>query len=159
PPTASVVPASHCVVRDRCLVPWFMNATPKEDTMTIVRWRSAADPFAMLERRMQRLLAEPFGAEDMGWNPSVEVTETENSIEVSAELPGVSKEDVTVDLANNVLTIRGEKKQEREEKENEHYLFERFYGSFHRGLALPSAVDERNVKADFKDGVLKVHLG
>lgn len=126
--------------------------------MAMMRWRPAADPFAMLERRMQNLFTEPFAAMDVGWNPSVEVTETEKTVEVSAELPGVSREDVLVDLENNVLTIRGEKKQEREHKEKEQYLFERYYGSFHRSFTLPTRVDESHVSAEFKDGVLKVHL-
>ena len=126
--------------------------------MAMVRWRSAPDPFTQLEIRMQRLISEPFVTEEMGWNPSVEVTETDNSIEVSAELPGVSKDDVEVDLENNVLTIRGEKKEEKEEKEKERYVYERFYGSFHRSFALPVTVDETKVTAEFKDGVLRVHL-
>lgn len=128
--------------------------------MTIVKWRSPA--LSQVERRMQQLFDEPFRlpfiTEDMGWTPSVEVADTENSIDVTAELPGVSKEDVDVDLENNVLTIRGEKKQQKEEKEKEHYLFERYYGSFQRSFSLPAPVDESSVKAEFRNGVLKIHL-
>jgi HSP20 family protein len=128
--------------------------------MTIVKWRSPA--LSQVERRMQQLFDEPFRlpliTEDMGWTPSVEVADTENSIDVTAELPGVSKEDVDVDLQNNVLTIRGEKKQQKEEKEKEHYLFERYYGSFQRSFSLPARVDESSVKAEFRNGVLKIHL-
>jgi HSP20 family protein len=65
---------------------------------------------------------------------------------------------VDVDLENNVLTIRGEKKQQKEEKEKEHYLFERYYGSFQRSFSLPAPVDESSVKAEFRNGVLKIHL-
>jgi HSP20 family protein len=111
---------------------------------------------------MQQLFEEPFRlpfiTEDMGWTPSVEVTDTDSSIDVTAELPGVSKEDVDVDLENNVLTIRGEKRQQKEEKEKEHYLFERYYGSFQRSFSLPAPVDESSVKAEFRNGVLKIHL-
>jgi HSP20 family protein len=128
--------------------------------MTIVKWRSPA--LSQVERRMQQLFDEPFRlpfiTEDMGWTPSVEVADTESSIDVTAELPGVSKEDVDVDLENNVLTIRGEKKQQKEEKEKEHYLFERYYGSFQRSFSLPAPVDESSVKAEFRNGVLKIHL-
>ena len=128
--------------------------------MTIVKWRSPA--LSQVERRMQQLFDEPFRlpfiTEDMGWTPSVEVTDTDSSIDVTAELPGVSKEDVDVDLENNVLTIRGEKKQQKEEKEKEHYLFERYYGSFQRSFSLPAPVDESSVKAEFRNGVLKIHL-
>lgn len=128
--------------------------------MTIVKWRSPA--LSQVERRMQQLFDEPFRlpfiTEDMGWTPSVEVADTESSINVTAELPGVSKEDVDVDLHNNVLTIRGEKKQQKEEKEKEHYLFERYYGSFQRSFSLPAPVDESSVKAEFRNGVLKIHM-
>jgi HSP20 family protein len=128
--------------------------------MTIVRWRSPG--LSQVERQMQRLFTEPFRVpfvtEDMGWTPSVEVTETENSIDVAAELPGMTKEDVEVDLENNVLTIRGEKRQEKEEKDKEQYLLERYYGSFQRSFSLPSPVDESKVKAEFRNGVLKIHL-
>ena len=126
--------------------------------MAVVRWRSPADPFAVLERRIQRLFTEPFAAEEVSWSPSVEITETDDSIEVSAELPGMSKDDIHVDLEQNVLTISGEKKQEREEKEKERYLFERFYGSFSRSFTLPAPVDEGKVKDEYRDGVLKIHL-
>ncbi|MEX1183178.1 MAG: Hsp20/alpha crystallin family protein [Gemmatimonadota bacterium] len=128
--------------------------------MTMVTRRSPA--LSHIERRMQQLFEEPFRlpfiAEDMGWTPSVEVTETDSSIDVTAELPGVSKEDVDVDLENNVLTIRGEKKQQKQEKEKEHYLYERYYGSFQRSFSLPAPVDESSVKAEFRNGVLRIHL-
>jgi HSP20 family protein len=68
------------------------------------------------------------------------------------------KDDVEVDLENNVLTIRGEKKQEKEEKEKEQYLFERYYGSFQRSFALPAPVDESKVRAEFRNGVLRINL-
>jgi HSP20 family protein len=128
--------------------------------MTMVRWRSPA--VSQVERQMQRLFDEPFRLPfvtgDMGWNPPVQMTERDDSIEVSAELPGMTKDDVDVELENNVLTIRGEKKQQKEEKEKDHYVFERYYGSFQRSFSLPAPVDESKVKADFKAGVLKIHL-
>ena len=94
----------------------------------------------------------------MGWTPSVEVTESDDAIDVTAELPGVSKDDVEVDLENNVLTIRGEKKSDQEETKKEHYFFERYYGSFQRSFSLPVPVDEGKVAAEFRNGILKVHL-
>jgi HSP20 family protein len=131
--------------------------------MAMVRWRSPV--LGQVERQMQRLFDEPFRlpfvTEDMGWTPSVEVTEAESSIDVTVELPGITKDDVEVDLENNVLTIRGEKKQEKEEKEEkekEHYVFERYYGSFQRSFSLPAPVDKSKVKAEFRNGVLKIHL-
>lgn len=128
--------------------------------MTMVKWRSPV--LSQVERRMQQLLEEPFRlpflTEDMGWTPSVEVTETDTAINITAELPGVSKDDIDVALENNVLTIRGDKKQLKEEKEKEHYLFERYYGSFQRSFSLPAPVDESSVKAEFRNGVLNIHL-
>jgi HSP20 family protein len=127
-----------------------------------MKWRSPSDSFHQMEQRMQQLLEQPFRFPfmnvDVGWTPSVQVSETNGSIDVTAEIPGVTKDDIEVDLENNVLTIRGEKKEEKEEKEKERYLYERFYGSFHRSIALPAAVDESKVNAEFKNGVLKVHL-
>jgi HSP20 family protein len=126
----------------------------------MVRWRSPA--LSQVERQMQRLFDEPFRlpfvTEDMGWTPSVQVSETDHSIDVTVELPGMMKDDVEVDLENNVLTIRGEKKQEKEEKEKEQYLFERYYGSFQRSFALPAPVDESKVRAEFRNGVLRINL-
>lgn len=128
--------------------------------MSIVRWR--APSLNQMERRMQSLFDEPFRlsfiTEDMGWSPSVEVTETDDAIEVAAELPGVSRDDVEVELQNNVLTIRGEKKQEKEEQNRDRHIVERYYGSFQRSFALPTPVEEDEVKAEFRNGVLRIHL-
>jgi len=128
--------------------------------MSIVRWRTPS--FSQMERQMQKWLGEPFRfplvTEDMGWTPPVEVTETDDAIDVTVELPGISKDDVEVDLDNNVLTIRGEKKEEKEEKEKERYLYERYYGSFQRSFSLPAPVDENDVSAEFRNGVLNIRL-
>jgi HSP20 family protein len=130
--------------------------------MPITRWRAPTDSFNQMEQRMQQFFDRPFRLPfidvDVGWAPSVEVSETNGSIEVTAEIPGVTRDDIEVDLENNILTIRGEKKEEIEEKEKETYLYERFYGSFHRSIALPAAVDEEKVNAEFRNGVLKVRL-
>jgi HSP20 family protein len=115
-----------------------------------------------MERRMRRLFEEPFRmdflTEEMGWMPAVEVTQTAEAIEVTAELPGMTREDVDISLEHNVLTIRGEKKEETEAKEKERYLFERFYGSFQRAFTLPSHVEQEKVTAEFANGVLRIHL-
>jgi HSP20 family protein len=89
-------------------------------------------------------------------SPELDVRETGNAITVEAELPGVEEKDVTVTLANGVLTIRGEKKQEREEKDGDYHLTERSFGSFQRSLRLPESIDETKVEAHFDKGVLKV---
>jgi HSP20 family protein len=94
------------------------------------------------------------GAELM--EPDLDVHENAKSIMIEAELPGVEERDVSVTLANGLLTIRGEKKHEREEKDESHYLSERSFGSFERCLRLPETVDESKIEARFDKGVLKI---
>jgi HSP20 family protein len=88
--------------------------------------------------------------------PDLDVRENTNSITVEAELPGVDEKDVSVTLANGLLTIKGEKKQEREEKGDNYYVAERSFGSFARSIRLPDTVDEGKVDAKFEKGVLKI---
>jgi len=92
------------------------------------------------------------------WHPAVDVYETEGGYVLKAELPGVGKEDIKIDVNNNALTIKGEKKfEEKTEKEN-YMRIERSYGSFTRTFALSDKVDSGNIKAAFKDGVLEITL-
>ena len=86
----------------------------------------------------------------------MDVTETDKEIEITAELPGLEEKDVQVNLADNVLTIRGEKKAEKEEKDKNYRLVERSYGSFVRSLQLPDGVNANAIKASIDKGVLKV---
>lgn len=88
--------------------------------------------------------------------PELDVRESTDAITVEAELPGVDEKDVTVTLANGVLTIKGEKKQEKEEKGESYHLTERSFGSFERSIRLPDIIDEAKVEAKFDKGVLKV---
>ncbi|KAB2914419.1 MAG: Hsp20/alpha crystallin family protein [Hyphomicrobiaceae bacterium] len=88
--------------------------------------------------------------------PSFDVRDDGKSITVEAELPGVEEKDVKVTLTGGVLTIKGEKKQEREEKKENYYLSERSFGSFERSLRLPDTIDDSKVEARFDKGVLKV---
>jgi HSP20 family protein len=92
------------------------------------------------------------------WVPSVDVSETDGDYQIKAELPDVKKEDVKVTVENGVLTIQGERKQEKEEKGKKYHRVERSYGSFVRSFTLPDLVDEEKVKAEFKDGVLNLQL-
>lgn len=87
-----------------------------------------------------------------------DVTEGDDAIEVSAELPGLDEKDVEVVLENDVLTVKGEKKAESEKKEKDYYLAERSYGAFRRSFRLPDTVDEDKISADFDKGVLKLVL-
>ena len=92
------------------------------------------------------------------WAPSVDITEDDKEWLVKADLPEVKKEDVTVAVDGGVLTVTGERKFEKEEKGKKYHRIERSYGTFSRSFALPEGADGAKVSADFKDGVLKVHL-
>ena len=133
--------------------------------MTLVRW----DPFRELEDVSDRLNqmfhrstpARTNGKETMivaDWAPSVDVSETEGEYQIKAEIPDVKKEDVKVTLEDGVLTIQGQRKQEKEETGKKYHRVERSYGSFVRSFTLPDLVDEEKVKAEFKDGVLNLQL-
>ena len=128
------------------------------------------DPFLSLHREMNRLFDDVFrgvgqpaasgsqGQGDVGAfvNASMNVSETDKEIRITAELPGVTEQDIEVSLHDDVLTIRGEKKFERkDDKENFHFV-ERSYGTFQRSLRLPYAVESEQVRASFENGVLTV---
>lgn len=97
---------------------------------------------------------------EMGFGkvPAVNVVDTEKAYEVTAELPGMDEKNVEVKLANGVLTIKGEKKEEKEEKNKDYHVSERRYGSFQRSFTVPDGVDEDKIEATFKNGVLTVSL-
>jgi HSP20 family protein len=90
--------------------------------------------------------------------PVVDVAETDKEFRVTAELPGLDEKDVEVTLSDDVLTIRGEKKEEKEEKEKNYYLSERRYGSFQRSFRLPTGIDQNKIEAAFQKGVLNIAL-
>jgi len=92
------------------------------------------------------------------WLPSLDVTETKGDLIIKAELPGMDPKDIEVSLNEGVLTIRGEKKQEKEEREEGYHLIERSYGNFTRSIRLPKDVQSDKINASFKNGVLKVVL-
>lgn len=92
------------------------------------------------------------------WHPAVDIYENDDAIVVKAELPGVDKDKITVDLNANILTIRGERSSDNEVKEDNYYRRERTYGQFQRSFTLPAEVDPDAIKANYKDGVLKVEV-
>ena len=96
--------------------------------------------------------------EDGGWLPSLDIAETKNDLVVKAELPGMDPKDIDISLSDGSLTIKGEKKQKREEKEENYHFIERSYGSFCRSVRLPKEVKHDKVSASFKNGVLKIVL-
>lgn len=125
------------------------------------------DPFFLLHRDVNRAFEDVFkglGTVPSVWNgngaamPKIDVKETEKGVEVSAELPGVEDKDIELELDDDVLTIKGEKKLEKEEKDEKtgYHLMERSYGSFARSVRLPYAVKAESVTAEFDKGVLRV---
>jgi HSP20 family protein len=124
------------------------------------------DPLSSLRREMDRLLDNFFtGFPRAGWladtgqlSPSVDVAETEKEVTVTAELPGLDEKDIEVNLSEGVLTLKGEKKSEKEEKDKTFYRSERSYGMFQRAIPLPAEVLEDKIEAEFAKGVLTVHL-
>ena len=130
--------------------------------MELVRWRprryAPVAPYDF-DRVFDRLIqnwAGPASMPELDWNPSIDVSESDEVIVVKAEVPGVSPEDIDISLDDNNLIISGEKKQESEEKERNYYRVERSYGSFRRSIALPSAADVDSIKASSKDGILSI---
>ena len=111
-----------------------------------------------------RLFEDPFAALAPstsffeGWEPSIDIYEDRDKVSVKAELPGMKKEDISITLDGNTLTISGERKAEEEHKEGENYRAERYFGRFQRSIALPQAVDQKKIQATYKDGVLTVTL-
>jgi HSP20 family protein len=93
-----------------------------------------------------------------GWSPAVDVQETDKEYVIKADLPDVKKEDIKVEFLNGALTIEGERQQEKEEKNKKFHKIEREYGTFLRRFALPNEVDSGKVQAEFKNGVLNIHL-
>ena len=95
---------------------------------------------------------------DAVWNPNVDVYETDNSYVLKADLPGINKEDINLDINNNTLTLKGEKKFEEKVEKDKYLRIERRYGSFSRSFTLSDKVDKENISANYKDGVLEVTL-
>jgi HSP20 family protein len=125
------------------------------------------DPFALIQRELGRVVEDAFRNTPAGFRgamgvaayaPSLDVKETAQGLELSAELPGVKEEDIHLSIENEVLTLRGEKREEKTSEEHGVHLQERSYGSFQRSLRLPFAPDPAKVTAEFDKGVLRVTL-
>src|SRR5215471_3961061 len=133
--------------------------------MTVItRW----DPFrefSTLQDRMNRLFRESFGPEGReeslittSFAPPVDVYEDEHNVTLKIEVPGIDEKDIDVRVENNILTVHGERKIEKEEKQENYRRVERQYGSFTRTFTLPQTVDTENVSAHYDKGVLKITL-
>ncbi|MEW5767324.1 MAG: Hsp20/alpha crystallin family protein [bacterium] len=131
--------------------------------MSLIKW----SPFRPAKRvstlwdfgdELERLLERPFGWRYSGFTPAVDLLDRGDHLTVKAELPGLDKKDIHVSLEDDVLTIRGELKRDKEVKEEDYYCCERSYGSFARSISLPTRVEAEETKASYKDGVLEINL-
>ena len=139
------------------------SVVPVEKKAAPVR-REEYSPLSLLRHEMNTLFdnffrgfeTEPFAARFGSFTPTVDVKESEKDFKISAELPGMDEKDIDVSITRDSLTVRGEKKEEKEDKGKNYYRMERSYGSFSRTVPLPAEVDTEKVKAEFKKGVLTV---
>jgi HSP20 family protein len=140
------------------IIPW------KKEERSLAHGPGNGDPFTELQWRMNSVFEDFFGRSSSDlWGdatkeflPRVDVSETGKEMRITAELPGLDEQDVEVTVTSDMLTIKGEKKVEKEEGDN--YYSERNYGHFERTIALPQGIDADNAKAKFKKGVLKVTI-
>ena len=127
------------------------------------------DPFMALQRQINQIFdnffdgfaISPLWGLESGrgpFNPRMDLSDTDKQYRVTVELPGLDEKDVEISLANNVLTIKGEKKQEKEEKRKDYHRMERSYGLFKRNIAIPEGVDLEKVDASFRKGLLIINL-
>ena len=133
--------------------------------MTYLTTRRPMRNLFSLHNEMGRIFGDLFAPHEDGtdteettWMPTVDVSETENGYEIRAELPGVSKDDLHVSVKDNLLTLSGEKRQEKVDDTHNYRRVERQYGSFQRRFTIPSEVETDDIKADFSDGVLTLSI-
>lgn len=128
--------------------------------------REEYEPFAFFRDEMNRLFdnffrgvdIEPFGKKFAAFSPNIDISETDKEVVISAELPGIEEKDIDVSLTKDSITIKGEKKEEKEEKGKNYYRMERSYGSFSRTIPLPVEIDSDKTTAEFKKGVLTIKM-
>jgi HSP20 family protein len=126
--------------------------------MNLVRWEPLREMEELL-REYSPFFARPRRGEGGGaWTPTANISETEKEYLIKAELPEVKKEDVKITLSDGVITISGERKREKEDKNENEIRIESFYGTFSRSFSLPPNVDVNAIRAEAKDGVLRVHV-
>jgi HSP20 family protein len=139
----------------------------EEKTTMLYRTSSLSAPVFGLRREIDRLFEDTFGRGDVGasgagstWSPAVDIRENAKELTLELELPGINPEQVELTVDNGVLNIKGEKRGERKEgDENSRYhIVERSYGSFMRSFQLPQGVDESKIDADFNNGILSIHI-
>jgi len=120
---------------------------------------ATSSPIFGLRREIDRLFEDTFGRDGGSFTPAVDIKENEKEIRLDLELPGIKPDQVEIIAENGILTVRGEKRSERKEGEDDRYqIVERTYGTFARTFQLPQGVDENQIDADFQDGVLCLHI-
>ncbi len=133
------------------------------DMFDLIPWERTKS-LSKLRKEMDDLWGRFFGEvgfhpfSETIWAPALDVKETKENIVITAELPGLGPKDIEVSISGDLLTLKGEKKQEKEEKEESYHLVERRYGSFARNIRLPAEVDPQKIKATHKEGILTVSL-
>ena len=122
----------------------------------------SVSPFGRLDERLAQLMEDVYDeSEEMVWTPAVEVVDSDDEITLRAEMPGLTREDVQIEIENDVLRIHGEKREEKEteeERDGKIRVSERRYGAFSRSFTLPASVDAEDISAEMKNGVLTVRL-
>lgn len=139
--------------------------------MAIVRWNPARElatfpsDILSMQREINRMFDNFFRGENdeaslfaPTWKPAVDITEHDDEYVAKVELPGVNKDDVKITMQDNVLSIRGEKTQEKKGKEENYHRVERYYGSFQRSFTLPTSVKSDRIEAEYKDGILTIRM-
>lgn len=132
--------------------------------MSLIRW----EPFGGVETLFSRMMPSTFAnwprmalegnGRKVEWAPSADISETEKEYVIRAELPAVKKEDVQVTFDGGTITIKGERKQQKEDKSEKYHRVESFYGSFERSFSLPEDVNPDTIRCESKDGILTVHI-
>ena len=128
---------------------------------TLVRFREPFREMAALQNEMSRLmggLLEGNGRTNQAWMPAVDVWETEDELVYAFDLPGIPEESISVELDEGALTVSGERERSQEVSDERLYRFERRFGSFSRTIGLPQGTSEDSIRAEYKDGVLEVHV-
>jgi len=121
-------------------------------------------PWTELEEmssRLNRMFGEAGSGEAARrafWTPAVNVEETKEELRLTAELPGMSQDDIEIEVENNVLSLRGEKREEDQQEDRRYHVWERSYGSFERSFTLPRTVKADQISAQFKDGILHIQM-
>jgi HSP20 family protein len=133
--------------------------------MELIRWNPMRDMFSF-RHQMNHLFDDVFGSVVRGdsglsmWNryPTVDIYDNDENIIIKAELPGIDKKDIVIDVKDGVLTLKGERSFDNEVKEEKYYCRERTFGNFERVFRIPADVDPEKIRADYKDGILKIDI-